>query len=147
LRDPCPCRIIGLVPTYDYQCRSCGNRTEIIHSMLVDGPTTCELCGGPLKRVIHPTGIIFKGSGFYSTDSRASSGSSGSRPSKGTSSGDAHTDAAPSTTGSSAGDAATSAGSGSASSPPGESASGGGSASSERGTGKGSSPGGESSTS
>jgi putative FmdB family regulatory protein len=60
------------VPTYDYQCRSCGNRIEIIHSMLEDGPTACELCEGPLRRVVHPAGIIFRGSGFYVTDSRSS---------------------------------------------------------------------------
>jgi putative FmdB family regulatory protein len=60
------------VPTYDYRCRQCGRTTEVIHSMLEDGPTTCEHCGGPLRRVLHPTGIIFKGSGFYRTDSRSS---------------------------------------------------------------------------
>jgi putative FmdB family regulatory protein len=71
------------VPTYDYQCRSCGFITEVVHSMLEDGPTTCERCGGELRRVIHPTGIIFKGGGFYKTDSRSSSSSGvggGSRP-------------------------------------------------------------------
>jgi putative FmdB family regulatory protein len=66
------------VPTYDYRCRQCGRTTEVIHSMLEDGPTTCEHCGGPLRRVLHPTGIIFKGSGFYRTDSR-SSGSDGTQ--------------------------------------------------------------------
>jgi putative FmdB family regulatory protein len=59
------------VPTYDYQCRTCGTVTEVIHSMLADGPTTCERCGGELRRVLFPTGIIFKGSGFYRNDSRA----------------------------------------------------------------------------
>jgi putative FmdB family regulatory protein len=73
------------VPTYDYQCRSCGTITEVIHSMLEDGPSTCERCGGELRRVIYPTGIIFKGPGFYSTDSR--NGSSSSRSSS-TSTGD-----------------------------------------------------------
>jgi putative FmdB family regulatory protein len=63
------------VPTYDYQCRSCGTVTEVIHSMLEDGPTTCEQCGGTLRRILYPTGIIFKGSGFYSTDSRSGAGS------------------------------------------------------------------------
>jgi putative FmdB family regulatory protein len=62
------------VPTYDYQCRSCSAITEVIHSMLEDGPSTCEHCGGQLRRVLYPTGIIFKGSGFYRTDSRGSSG-------------------------------------------------------------------------
>jgi putative FmdB family regulatory protein len=63
------------VPTYDYQCRSCGTVTEVIHAMTADGPTVCELCGGDLRRVLYPAGIIFKGSGFYRTDSRASAGS------------------------------------------------------------------------
>jgi putative FmdB family regulatory protein len=65
------------VPTYDYQCRSCGHTTEVIHSMMEDGPSTCERCGGQLRRVFYPAGIIFKGAGFYKTDSR-SSGSGGS---------------------------------------------------------------------
>jgi putative FmdB family regulatory protein len=64
------------VPTYDYQCRSCGFISEVVHSMLEEGPTTCERCGGELRRVIHPTGIIFKGGGFYKTDSRSSSSGS-----------------------------------------------------------------------
>ena len=64
------------MPTYDYQCRSCGVITEVVHSMLDDGPTTCERCGGELRHVIHPTGIIFKGGGFYKTDSRSSSSAS-----------------------------------------------------------------------
>jgi putative FmdB family regulatory protein len=66
------------VPTYDYQCRSCGHTIEVIHSMTEDGPATCERCGGELRRVLYPTGIIFKGSGFYKTDSRASAGGSAS---------------------------------------------------------------------
>ena len=66
------------MPTYDYQCRSCGTVTELIHSMLEAGPSTCEKCGGELRRVLFPTGIIFKGSGFYRNDSRAgTAGSSG----------------------------------------------------------------------
>ena len=74
------------MPTYDYQCRACGTVTEVIHSMLAEGPTTCERCGGELRRVLFPTGIIFKGSGFYRNDSRAaasaSAGSSGSSSSE-----------------------------------------------------------------
>jgi len=65
------------VPTYDYQCRSCGTVTELIHSMLEAGPSTCEKCGGELRRVLFPAGIIFKGSGFYRNDSRASSSQGG----------------------------------------------------------------------
>jgi len=66
------------VPTYDYQCRSCGAVTEVIHAMTEDGPSVCEVCGGALRRVLFPAGIIFKGSGFYRTDSRAGEGSSSS---------------------------------------------------------------------
>ncbi len=64
------------MPTYDYQCRSCGNTIEVIHPMAEEGPSTCEVCGGPLRRIFHPAGIIFKGSGFYKTDSRSSSSAS-----------------------------------------------------------------------
>ena len=74
------------MPTYDYQCRSCGTVTEVIHSMLAEGPSTCERCGGELRRVLFPTGIIFKGSGFYRNDSRAAASASASAGSSGSSS-------------------------------------------------------------
>jgi putative FmdB family regulatory protein len=85
------------VPTYDYQCRSCGFITEVVHSMLEDGPTECERCGGQLRRVFHPTGIIFKGGGFYKTDSRSASSGDGAGSSQAgsTASGDS---SAPATT-------------------------------------------------
>jgi putative FmdB family regulatory protein len=86
------------VPTYDYQCRSCGHTIEVIHSMTEEGPAACERCGGELRRVLYPTGIIFKGSGFYKTDSRASGSSSTStKPSADKAS--PKTDATTSTTG------------------------------------------------
>jgi putative FmdB family regulatory protein len=62
------------VPTYDYRCRDCGHEIEIIHSILEDGPDACDRCRGPLIRVLHPAGVIFRGSGFYVTDSRAPRG-------------------------------------------------------------------------
>lgn len=79
------------MPTYDYRCRSCGNVTEVIHSMLEDGPTVCEVCGGVLRRVLFPSGIIFKGSGFYRNDSRAAGlgSESGSEKTVGSSASDA----------------------------------------------------------
>ncbi len=64
------------MPTYDYQCRACGAVTEVIHSMLEEGPASCDLCGGDLRRVLFPAGIIFKGPGFYRNDSRAARSSS-----------------------------------------------------------------------
>ena len=77
------------MPTYDYQCRACGTVTELIHSMLESGPTECEVCGGELRRVLYPTGIIFKGSGFYRTDSRAPASASAGTASGESSSGGA----------------------------------------------------------
>lgn len=71
------------MPTYDYQCRSCGTVTEVIHSMLEEGPSVCELCGGELRRVLHPAGIIFKGSGFYRTDARKADSARSSTSSNG----------------------------------------------------------------
>jgi len=65
------------VPTYDYRCRDCGHTIEIIHSILEDGPEACERCRGPMQRVLHPAGVIFRGSGFYVTDSRKAKASSG----------------------------------------------------------------------
>jgi putative FmdB family regulatory protein len=58
------------MPTYDYRCDSCGEHVEVYQSFSDDPLSTCGLCGGELKRVFHPVGIVFKGSGFYSTDSR-----------------------------------------------------------------------------
>jgi putative FmdB family regulatory protein len=66
------------LPTYEYQCKSCGRAFEAVQAF-IDAPlTTCETCGGALKKVYGAVGIVFKGSGFYKTDSR-SSGSSTKR--------------------------------------------------------------------
>ena len=59
------------MPTYDYRCAACGHTIEIFHSILDEGPEACERCLGPVQRVLHPTGVIFRGSGFYVTDSRS----------------------------------------------------------------------------
>jgi len=77
------CHHSAAVPTYDYQCRSCGSVTEVIHSMLEEVPSVCERCGGQLRRVLYPTGIIFKGSGFYRTDSRNGSSASSTKTESG----------------------------------------------------------------
>jgi putative FmdB family regulatory protein len=69
------------VPTYDYQCRQCGHTIEVIHSMQESGPESCERCGGELRRVFFPAGIIFKGSGFYKTDSRSAGSGTSTSPS------------------------------------------------------------------
>jgi putative FmdB family regulatory protein len=58
------------VPTYEYVCSSCGNHFDTVQSFSDPPLERCEICGGQLRRVFHPAGILFKGSGFYSTDNR-----------------------------------------------------------------------------
>ena len=67
------------MPTYEYGCKKCEHRFDAFQSMSEDPLKTCPECGGRVKRLIGAgAGIIFKGSGFYVTDSRKSSSSSGS---------------------------------------------------------------------
>jgi len=61
------------MPTYEYRCSGCGNQFEISQRIDEEPMTVCERCGGRLRKVFHPAGIVFKGSGFYATDSRAKS--------------------------------------------------------------------------
>ena len=61
------------MPTYQYACTECGERTEVVQKFTDDALTTCATCGGKLRKVYSPVGIVFKGSGFYRTDSRKSS--------------------------------------------------------------------------
>jgi putative FmdB family regulatory protein len=71
------------MPIYEYECSNCGKRFEKMQSITADPLTECMHCGsGPIRRVMHPVGVIFKGSGWYITDSRKSSGSEGSSGSK-----------------------------------------------------------------
>jgi putative FmdB family regulatory protein len=64
------------VPTYEYECTSCGQHIEVFQRFSEDPLTTCGVCGGALRKVFHPAGIVFKGSGFYATDSRSKPASS-----------------------------------------------------------------------
>jgi len=59
------------MPTYEYECTSCGHHIEVFQRFTEDTLTTCGACGGPLRKVFHPAGIVFKGSGFYATDNRS----------------------------------------------------------------------------
>ncbi len=58
------------MPTYEYACRDCGQHVEVVQSFRDDPLTQCATCGGRLRKVYGATGIIFKGSGYYVTDSR-----------------------------------------------------------------------------
>jgi putative FmdB family regulatory protein len=59
------------MPTYEYRCTSCANRFDVFQRLQEESLRVCERCGGELRKVFHPAGIVFKGSGFYATDSRA----------------------------------------------------------------------------
>jgi putative FmdB family regulatory protein len=76
------------MPTYEYECTVCGQHIEVFQRFSEDPLTTCGVCGGKLRKVFHPAGIVFKGSGFYATDSRAkaSSGAASKKDSDGGSS-------------------------------------------------------------
>lgn len=63
------------MPTYQYACTACDHRFEAVQSFSDASLTVCPECGGALRKVFSSVGIVFKGSGFYRTDSRASAGS------------------------------------------------------------------------
>lgn len=58
------------MPTYEYACKQCGEHLEVVQSFKDDALTECPNCGGVLRKVFGNVGIVFKGSGFYKTDSR-----------------------------------------------------------------------------
>jgi len=60
------------VPTYQYTCTECGEPNETVQKFSDEPLTVCPACGGRLRKVFSPVGIVFKGSGFYRTDSRKS---------------------------------------------------------------------------
>jgi putative FmdB family regulatory protein len=64
------------MPTYEYMCKNCGETLEVFQSFSEKPLRKHTECGGELKKVFHARGVVFKGSGFYSTDSRSSSASS-----------------------------------------------------------------------
>jgi putative FmdB family regulatory protein len=72
------------VPTYQYVCTECGGQIEAVQKFTDDPLTVHDACGGRLRKVFSPVGIVFKGSGFYRTDSR--NGSSASSPASSSSS-------------------------------------------------------------
>jgi len=66
------------MPTYQYACTECGHAFEQFQSFSEDALTVCPVCDGRLRKLFNAVGVVFKGSGFYRTDSR--SGSSSSTP-------------------------------------------------------------------
>ena len=69
------------MPTYEYRCNSCDEHLEVVQSFKDEPLTKCPNCGKKsLRKVFSPVGIVFKGSGFYKTDSRGSGKRSSSKP-------------------------------------------------------------------
>ena len=81
------------MPTYSYACTACDHRFDAVQSFSDDSLTVCPECGGRLRKVFSAVGVVFKGGGFYRTDSRSGSsatvpaGKSDSSPDSGSSSG------------------------------------------------------------
>lgn len=78
------------MPTYSYACTECGNRFDAVQAFSDDALTECPQCSGRLRKLFGKVGVVFKGSGFYRTDSRestkASSGGSSAKSSSDSSS-------------------------------------------------------------
>ncbi|KBZ59283.1 FmdB family zinc ribbon protein [Mycobacterium colombiense] len=75
------------MPTYSYQCTECDDRFDIVQAFTDDALTTCKRCSGRLRKRFNSVGVVFKGSGFYRTDSRES-GKKSSSSTNGSSSSD-----------------------------------------------------------
>jgi putative FmdB family regulatory protein len=69
------------MPTYEYVCKDCEHHFEVVQAFSDDALTTCPECKGPLRKIFATAGVVFKGSGFYRTDSR-NSGSSETKSSE-----------------------------------------------------------------
>ncbi len=64
------------MPTYSYACTECSNRFDVVQAFSDDALTSCRECSGRLRKLFGNVGVVFKGSGFYRTDSRESAKSS-----------------------------------------------------------------------
>lgn len=61
---------ISIMPIYTYRCNNCGHEFEKRQRMIDDPLTDCPVCDGEVRRIVNAVGVVFKGSGFYITDSR-----------------------------------------------------------------------------
>lgn len=95
------------MPTYAYACKSCGHAFDAVQSFSDPSLTECPVCQGALRKVYGSIGVTFNGSGFYRTDSRASSATSSTGSSS--SSGSSGSDAGASKSGAASGDSSSAA--------------------------------------
>ena len=98
------------MPTYQYACTECGERLEVVQKFSDEPLTVCPTCQGRLRKVFSPVGVVFKGSGFYKTDSRAKSSTGSSTTSASKSDGGDSSSTSSDTTKSDSGSAATTPG-------------------------------------
>jgi putative FmdB family regulatory protein len=77
----------SIMPTYEYACTNCGQHVEVFQRLSEPPLETCVACGGHMRKVFFPAGIVFKGSGFYATDNRSKSKASAPSDSGSSSSG------------------------------------------------------------
>ena len=73
------------MPLYEYECLANHHSFEVRHPITQDPIAECPQCGSPVRRIIHPVGIVFKGSGFYATDSRGKGSTTSTKPAETTS--------------------------------------------------------------
>ena len=81
------------MPIYGYRCRSCGHELEVLQKISDPPLKTCPKCGGELTKILYPVGVIYKGSGYYTTDykggkSASRAGSNGAKSDSESSGGD-----------------------------------------------------------
>ena len=91
------------MPTYQYACTDCGEQLEVVQKFTDDALTICPACDGRLRKVFSAVGVVFKGSGFYRTDSRAAANGSSNGSAKTSSNGSADSPASSSASASSNG--------------------------------------------
>ncbi|QUR68718.1 FmdB family zinc ribbon protein [Mycobacterium spongiae] len=68
------------MPTYSYACTECAHRFDVVQAFTDDALSTCDRCSGRLRKLFNAVGVVFKGSGFYRTDSRESAKTSNGSP-------------------------------------------------------------------
>ena len=89
------------MPVYAHKCKSCGHQLEVRQSFSDAPLSECPQCGGELRKQFNSVGVVFKGSGFYRNDSRASSSSSSASSSESSTSGTSSSSSASSSSSSS----------------------------------------------
>lgn len=108
------------MPTYSYACTECDNRFDAVQAFTDDALTTCPQCSGRLRKLFNSVGVVFKGSGFYRTDSRESgkkSSASDSSSSSSSASGDSSSSSSTASSSGSSNSGSSSSGSSTASAP------------------------------